>query len=149
LIRSVSSYSNTGDGINAGGANKISNCVATLNGGWGINSTGVDSTIEGCLVNQNTTGGIQVIGSQSLVIGNTIDNSPAGDGLLVGGARCRIDGNHITRSSTGLHVTGTLDVIIRNSVSQSGGTPYNIAAGNDAGPIGTAASSTSPWASFQ
>ena len=60
LISKISSYSNTGDGINASGANKISGCLASLNGGWGIISAGVDSTIESCLINQNTTGGIQV-----------------------------------------------------------------------------------------
>jgi hypothetical protein len=42
----------------------------------------------------------------------------------------------------------TNNIIIRNSVSGNGANNYSIANGNDVGPVGTAATSTSPWANI-
>lgn len=52
-------------------------------------------------------------------------------------------------ATTGISVTGTGNIIVRNSVT--GGTRYSIAAGNSVGPIVTAAgmaANTNPGANF-
>ena len=54
-----------------------------------------------------------------------------------------------TNSSLGIYIyIGTNNVITRNSVWGAGVGNYNIPANNDVGPIGTAATATSPWANF-
>jgi hypothetical protein len=59
------------------------------------------------------------------------------------------------RGNSGTGITAASNggnVITRNSAGgngSSGTDNYNIGGGNDAGPIGSAASSTSPWANLQ
>ncbi len=149
LINRITSLSNGGAGITSGssGAVKISDCMACLNTGFGIVTGGNDATVQNCLVNQNTGGGIQVTG-RSLVQGNTVDNHGGVDGILATGTNDRIQDNHLTNNGVGLHVTGTANFIVRNS-AVGNTTAYTIAGGNDTGPIGSAATSTSPWANLQ
>ena len=81
----------------------------------------------------------------SYVIDNNLRNNDVGI-YAVGGSN-RIEGNHVTDGGTGVKVDGTTNVIIKNS-AQGYRAPYEIVPGNDVGPIGTAASSTSPWANI-
>ena len=71
-------------------------------------------------------------------------------GILVSGDRNRIESNHLTRNTTGLVVPAgsTNNTIIRNSASGNVNPPYSVVAGNDLGPIGTAATAASPWANL-
>jgi parallel beta-helix repeat protein len=89
--------------------------------------------------------GALVVGSNSIVVGNTCTDG----GLRVGGSGNRIDGNTLVGNEIGLIVTGVGNTIHRNAASKNPGGNYQIASGNDAGPISSAAAATSPWANIE
>jgi parallel beta-helix repeat protein len=106
---------------------------------------GDESVVRDSLVHG---GGIGIaIGSGSTVVGNTCTDA-GGAGISVSGSGNRIEGNSFVRNNVGLLVGGTGNTILRNSASQNTGSNYQIASGNDVGPIGTAAAATSPWANI-
>ncbi len=90
--------------------------------------TGDDNTINNNLVAANAALGIGVIGNRNRIEGNH-SNSNASAGIWIGG--------------------GSGNTVFRNSASGNPLGNYSIAAGNDVGPIGTAATSTSPWANIE
>ena len=51
-------------------------------------------------------------------------------------------------NDVGLDVDGVDNVIVGNTASSNIGPNYDIVAGNDVGPIGNAATATSPWANI-
>jgi hypothetical protein len=116
-------------------------------------------TVSDCSLINNYGDGIYLIGSNSRVVGNTIVGNDAGNsatagGIYVAGSNNRIEDNHITQSSPagyGIYVGGgnVNNIIIKNSVVGEGANSYSIGANNDLGPVGTAATSASPWANFQ
>lgn len=131
---------------------------ANVNHGIVIGNGGI---VSDCLVANNGFDGIFVYGNGSQIIGNTLignaANTDGGQGIGVEGSNNRIEGNHVTGTASSrafgygieCDTSGfTNNIIIKNSVSGNGANNYSIASGNDAGPIGTAASSTSPWANI-
>lgn len=123
--------------------------------------TGNGGMVSDCLVANNGFDGIFVYGNGSQIIGNTLignaANTDGGEGIGVEGSNNRIEGNHVTGTASSrafgygiaCNISGfTNNVIIKNSVSGNGANNYAIASGNDVGPVGTAASSTSPWANI-
>lgn len=117
--------------------------------------------VSNCSVHNNTGTGIVVLGNGSQIIGNTLAgnnaaNSASSAGIIVEGLNNRIEGNHVTGSGAAgygiaFNYSGyTNNVIIKNSVAGNGANNYTTAggSGNDCGPVGTAASSTSPWANI-
>ena len=165
----------SGKGITCNGG-LISECIASGNGSFGIYSfsevlvrncqiqtngtafqlnSGIlvpeGSTVSGCFVSEAVYGsnyGIYVDGNGCQVTGNTIYGGVGG--ILVNANNCRVDGNHILNSKNGIYIpfVVTNNVIVRNSVSGSSSLNYYVSAGNDVGPIGTAATATSPWANI-
>ena len=143
---------NAGNGIAGGIVCEIHHCIVAGNTGVGIavSETGL---IENCALNNNTAGGISV-SNWSVVRENTLDFHTTNPAIIVTGMRNRIEANHLTRNQNGIQVTRTNNSIFRNSASGTtgGGTPsgsYNIiGASNDLGPVGTAATATSPWANL-
>lgn len=140
-------------GISGYGGCVISNCSSTFNGGWGFSGlqegAGSDGVqIISCVASSNTAGGIE-IASRSTVRDCTVTGSGNKSGILVSGTGCRIDSNHVTGYATGIQLTGTTNKVIRNSVTGAASTPYAVGSGNDVGPIGTAATSASPWANLK
>ncbi len=115
--------------------------------------------VSGCSVQNNHGAGIFVDGDGSQILDNNLlgnnsgGNSGSG-GIIVEGNNNRIEGNHVTLSGTpgygiAINFSGTTgNVAVRNSVVGNGANNYGVSAGNDLGPVGTAASSTSPWANF-
>jgi hypothetical protein len=152
----VSGWGN--NGITTSGANSTFEHLTVSDNFFGGIVCYGNSAIKDCLVVSNAWYGVTVNGNGgSLVIDNVIaandTANQAGVGALsVVSSNNRIEGNHITgNSGHGLWInadSGVNNIVIRNSVIGFGGNNYVIASGNDVGPIGTAAASTSPWANF-
>ena len=68
---------------------------------------------------------------------------------LVGAACSDDDSDSEETTTTEAEATTTTESEDSSSEDVSGETIVDIAAGNDAGPIGSAASSSSPWANIQ
>lgn len=117
--------------------------------------------VSDCVIQNNQNVGIAVFGNGSQVVGNTLSGNNAGNssnsgGIVLEGSNNRIEGNHVTGSGpTGYGIlfnfsSYTNNVIVKNSVAGNGANNYSTVggSGNDFGPVGTAASSTSPWANI-
>lgn len=111
--------------------------------------------IADCVVSTNNYG-IVLNQAGYLVTGNEIAyNKNAG--ILIQNSNNRIDGNHVAAlsGSYGIELSTPSfyanNVIVRNDVFGAGSASLNYNIGgtaNDVGPIGTAATSTSPWANI-
>jgi hypothetical protein len=159
LIENIVATRNAGWGIddaNDSYTTRIIGCVVQLNGG-GIASTGGINggelaVIRDCVVHNNVGNGIQVkIGST--VQGNVVTATQTGAGIVTTGNANIIDGNKVSGCSNGILLTiGTSEenILTRNIVTntQAGGFNYSYSLVNDIGPIGSAATSTSPWANI-
>lgn len=141
---------NAGSGFAAGDGAAIRGCTAANNGGVGIFANN-GSSIENNLTRANQQDGIYVNFSCA-VIGNNCN----GDGTAAGnhgairaiGQANRIDSNNITYADRGLMIASGGNTIIRNSVKGCT-VNFDIVGGNDVGPVGSAATATSPWANIQ
>jgi parallel beta-helix repeat protein len=135
------------DGVMAG-AGVIRQVLTRANGSRGIalqDLTG--GTIEDCQAIENVDTGI-VIYYNGIVTNNNVYHN-GGFGILAAYTGSRVEANHVVSSGNpGIFVNGTGNVIIRNTAIANAGGNYNIAPGNDAGPVGTAATATSPWANI-
>lgn len=146
---------NGSDGFHATDNTQIIHCHAIGNHGDGI-IVSHDALVSGCLANQNYTSGIFIFFPNCAVLNNTCDGnntsgSPFGAGITVDDSNNRVEGNHVTANVlNGISVLSsyTNNVIFGNSVIGNGANDYVYPAGNDVGPIGTAAASTSPWANI-
>lgn len=134
-----------GDGISISQGCNVIDCVVDNCGDDGILASGSGNRIERCVSYFNGGDGIEASGDNAVVKCTAYNNSLAG--IHVTGADNRIDGNDVTDNVRGIDVDAAGNVIIRNTASGSG-TDYDILAGNDVGPIGTAAAATSPWANI-
>jgi parallel beta-helix repeat protein len=154
-VENCQALQNQSHGIQTAGYSQILNCQSVANVGRGIYVT-FRCVVSGCAVSDNTYSGIYVYDYQSQVVGNTVSyNNLSGNsdeaGILVYDAENRIEANHVEANGfAGIYVRTnyTGNVIIRNSVSGSGPNNYLFPGGNDVGPIGTAATATSPWANI-
>jgi len=145
-IIACTAQANSANGFTLSTASVISDCTARNNGGDGIDGT-TNAIIKGCVAMANLNDGIQV-NSGAYVTGNnsTVNGLGGADGagIHATGANNRIDGNHVTINDRGIDVDAAGNTIVRNSASGNT-TEYDIVAGNDTGPITTAAAATSPW----
>lgn len=107
---------------------------------------------EGSLLDSRATGfgpiGILVQGNGSTIANNTVRNANTA-GIRVTAANCRIDGNFVVENSKGIQVTNTGNIVIRNTARNNSAGNFDIVAGNDMGPIGSASATASPWANLQ
>lgn len=142
--------SGSGYGIATAANCQIADCRVDFNGApissmsGGI-LAGDGTRVSGCTLTDNWEVGIWATGA-SVILENSVSNT-AGFGMIVTGSRGRIDSNHVTGNTVGLRVDGTGNTVVRNS-ARANTTQYAVLAGNDAGPIGTAAAATSPWANI-
>ena len=112
--------------------------------------------MSGCTCNYNGLSGIYVYFPGCAVINNTCDhnntrNSGVDAGIYIDDSNNRVDGNHVTYNrGYGIAVAPSYvnNIVIRNTASETAGFNYDIPSGNDPGTIGTAATSTSPWANI-
>jgi hypothetical protein len=167
IVRSSSAYDNGLTGIISWDSSLIIGCVAKGNR-WGLSVNegsavvdsvavandwvGIDansnSRVDRCSSSINVGIGIAV-GSSSTIVANHSQGNQT-HGISVTGSDNRLDGNHVTGNTEyGISCNGTGNVIIRNSTSGNSSGDFDITSGNDVGPIGTAATATSPWANLQ
>ena len=132
VVDSTSSQNN-GDGIE--GSN-LKGCKAERNKGDGISATihnsGAGASIQDCVASYNTGNGIRTADASKIVNNTATENgfeTGNGAGIRVSGQKCRIDSNHVADNDRGIEVTGTRNLIVRNS-SRSNGQNYVIVAGN-------------------
>jgi parallel beta-helix repeat protein len=131
---------------------EISGCIVMNNGGIGLDLHKGYGIVSDCLVASNGLYGISISTPGWQVLGNNCVSNAA-IAILINSGNNQIEGNHIvTRSGVaGIEVTGSgysNNVVIKNIVSGNGANNYLNPGNNDFGPIGTAASSTNPWANI-
>jgi parallel beta-helix repeat protein len=145
----------TGNGLNgitAGVACSVLACTVQTNGVAGI-LVSTNSLVKDCTADYNVKNGIQA-GTGCLIEHNTCSVNGGGNtgdgGIRCTGSSNRVDSNHLTgNNANGLYLDGSGNTIVRNSAKVNISTNYFVGAGNDVGPIGSAATSTSPWANLQ
>jgi len=158
-IEGCTAFENAANGISAGVGSSVLNCVAYSNGTNGIlaANTGfltptnpASVRIAGCVSRSNAGNGIQT-GNRCVLENNNCAGNVFAQ-FLVTGSACRVDGNHATGGQRGFSVTGTDNLIIRNSAQGATAANYDIVAGNhDAARFtspGSSFASTSPWTNF-
>lgn len=137
-------------GISGTDAVTVTGCTATNNTGRGI------AVNNGCRVVDNLTRNNGLDGIFSNFSSEIVGNNCNGDGTAAGvqgaitvvGQANRVEGNNITYADRGLYITNSANVVTRNTVKGCT-VNFDIVGGNDVGPIGSAATSTSPWANIQ
>jgi hypothetical protein len=155
VVQSVVARQNYGHGMIVKEGSTVADCSVMSNGGSGIyfnvNSSG-GPTIRGCTVHANNGHGIRVIGNGSRVVGNHCTynglNALSSAGISINGSGNLIEGNTVLTSEFGIQVIDVGNTIVRN-IANFNVVEYDIASGNDVGPIGYAATATSPWANLQ
>jgi len=174
VVRDCNCENNATHGIVIFGGGIISGCTANNNGATGIDMANgmvlgcfainnsqngilvAPGTVSGCFVQNNKYSGIYVDEPNSTVIANTCIGNNTGNfsthaGICINDSNNRVEDNHVTGSGHGgIQVNGSYvnNVIIKNSVSGNGANNYVVPAGNDVGPVGVAATATSPWANI-
>lgn len=163
--------SNDAAGLIAGNSCSITNCTSSGNGTSGI-AVSDGCTIANCTVNNNTGTGI-LANNGCRIAGNMVrnnqqdgvrvnfscvvaDNNCNGDGAAAGthgaitviGQGNRVEGNNISYADRGLYITAGGNTVFRNCL-KSCTVNFEIAVGNDVGPIGSTSTATSPWANIQ
>lgn len=138
----------------------LEHLTVSANGHNGI-VTANGYSVSDCSILNNQWVGILVDGDGSQVVDNTLSGNNAANnsnmgGIVLEGSNNRIEANHVTGSGTAgygiaFNYSGfNNNIIIKNTVAGNGANNYTIAggSGNDCGPVGTAATSTSPWANI-
>jgi len=131
--------------------NEVRRCRIYGNGTFGIYMNGY-TMVADSLVSSNSAEGMRLDpGSRgSQITGNTCISNAAG-GIVIGDSASYIADNYVVTSSgvIGINVSSaayTNNVIVRNNVAGNGANNFSVFPGiNDVGPIGNAATNTSPW----
>lgn len=105
----------------------------------------------------NKTNGISVSGAYAAVTGNTASlNGTTGStfaGIFCGSIYARVEGNQASGNiGYGINVAAPApagNAVLRNNARGNTVLSYSISASNDAGPLGQAATATSPFANLQ
>ena len=157
-LEGCTAFDNSANGILGGPGGRISGCTAYSNGTNGIALLNSGITIifpnggmvQNCVSRANTGNGIQVGSRVQVLNNNCTDNTFAGISVI--GSSCRIDSNNCGGGQRGFHVTGTANLIIRNSAADFSVDDFTIVAGNrDASIIvnpGSGFVNTTPWSNF-
>jgi parallel beta-helix repeat protein len=166
------SISNRSTGISAAAGSLVQDCTVARNGsngifgdsgirviGCNVYSNGFDgihvragSTVSRCTARGNGDDGIEVANDCSVsdnhCSGNGSSPSSTGAGIHATLPGNRIEGNHAVQNDNGYRIEAGSSTLFRNS-ARANGTNWVIAVGNDVGPIGPAATSTSPFANIE
>ncbi|WP_040549105.1 right-handed parallel beta-helix repeat-containing protein [Pedosphaera parvula] len=150
---------NSGTGFDCFGiGDAIRKCRIASNNGNAIhiNSDNGANVIEDCEIENNSLYGIYGPGTGgSFIARNNFSLNVAG-GIVISDSNNYIEGNHVV-TSVGVHgisitSSGYTNNVVAKNVVVGGGSASNnysnIGGANDFGPIGSAASATSPWANI-
>lgn len=136
VITGSTASNNTGNGFSASGSATITDCVAAGNDGNGF-LVNASANVQRCTARLNGLNGIQA-GSAGIIMGNQCGTNgqaaAGGAGILITGIDTRVEGNNVTTTDRGIQVTGTGNIIVRNTCSGNT-TDWVIAANNIYGPI--------------
>lgn len=149
-VTGCSSHGNSDSGYYVSDGSTISGCTATENLARGIFANN-GCKVTGCLTRNNQSDGISVNYSSAVSDNNCNGDGAANGshgGIRVVGQANRIDSNNVSYGDRGLLIEQGGNVVLRNT-SKGCVVNFEIAAGNDSGPIGSAATATSPWANIQ
>jgi hypothetical protein len=130
----------------------VRGCTIANNNSYGILFGGAGAALDNDITGIGTYGIYVYAGSQ--IIGNRLINADIGYPIYIvyGGNGSRVDNNTLVvlPGGVGIDILGltTNNIVTRNVVIGGGANNYLIPAGNDVGPIGTAATATSPWANI-
>jgi hypothetical protein len=149
----ISGWGPLSDGILSLGNNVYFENLNISAGSVGLQCNGDGGVVKNCTISHAGQWGLYLVGSNYLVscnyfLENNAGNNLNGDAMLINSANNRIDGNIVAGSSPsgyGIWVAGTNNIVTRNSVTGNGANNYVIVSGNDAGPVGSASTNTSPW----
>lgn len=157
-VRDCVAYLNGGDGIHCQ-IGEVRNCESLQNSGIGIYVS--PGTVSDCVAQNNLQSGIYLDAPAGQAVGNTCIGNNAYSttnqaGIFVNDNRNRIEGNHVSNSGyAGIKVNNSQhdNLIIKNSVMNSGTFNYVFNTNQIAGPIITSLASgvitnNSPWANF-
>ncbi len=142
---------NTGDGLRAGKGSDVARCTAQLNDGHGVRLD-ENGTISGCVAKESGRDGIRVVGGCHVFDCTATANGEFGAGIRVLGQHNRIEGNRLSGNTVGLEVTGTRNLIVRNTATANGD-DFSLEDGNAHGSLIRVTGSgdvtiTDAWANF-
>lgn len=150
----VVSY-NASSGIIFGDNSTLTDCVVSHNED-GVLMQGSGSVVSGCDATYNNAYGFSVSGGDNKLVGNHAVGNVGGFNLP--GINVDVEGNSATNNTLqgnanafGFDVSfGTGTTLTKNTARNNGASNYRTdgCVGCDIGPIGTAASATSPWANI-
>lgn len=147
----VDNWGDNGVNLSLASYVKVTNVRAVSNGDHGI-AVGYHGIISGCIVAGNGFGnysgaGIAVIDGCH-VRGNMCQGNLSG--IYLEGRGNRIEENHLRQNDEGIAAWSGVggNIIVKNSAGDSYVVAYDIHPANDVGPIGSASTSTSPWANI-
>lgn len=164
VARHCALTSNTQVGIDVGSSCLVEDCAVYAGAGVGIRFAGQGSIVRHCTVWRQYDDGIRFDGcGDCCAIDNLVTQN--GNGIHVkfggvppsGGNSNRIDGNQVGNNG-GYAAAGigilldpgiTTMQVMRNTARNNHGGNYSIPSGNDVGPIGSATTSTSPFANLE
>lgn len=150
-IQDCAAYNNSATGIAATAKSTVRDCTLFANNGPGI-VAGVGSTVRGNTVRQNSGDGIIVPNDCHVLENHCTQNGGAGIRVTIAGNR--IEANNLVINQQGIWLQGSANVVVRNTARWNpgsgsiGSSNYVGTAGNEVGPIGSAATATSPWANL-
>jgi parallel beta-helix repeat protein len=140
---------NSQEGFLVSDGNTLSGCSATSNlaDGFELNN---GNSLTRCTARSNRFDGIRA-GWSNQIVENLLDgngNGSVGASIHLTGSQNRVDSNNCVSADYGLDVDVGGNAILRNTCRGNGDNYGQIVGGNDVGPIGTLATSTSPWANI-
>lgn len=172
-LRQCRSENNSGYGLSLTSSRAL-DCEVSYNSSAAVNCLGIGDEIRGCritfnqntaifcgagnganiiadcLIANNTFYGIYTAGTgRSIITGNNFSQN-AGGGIVLNDANNRVENNHVVTANgvVGIGSSSTNNVVVKNVVAGGGSANYSSSFGDDFGPIGSAATATSPWANI-
>lgn len=130
----------------------------------GINSSGMNVTVQGLTVSSNALYGIEVTGNNSSITGNNVagnnrSNTSGYSGILVSGNNNLVQNNHVIStlggtSAAGIFALGTGTIVIQNYVEGNGANDIEWGTGAIVGQYinttsGELITNTIPWGNLE
>lgn len=151
MVVNCDSGNNGANGIETGDDSRVIGCIATINVGNGIYASS-GSLVSGCTASDNNLNGIRTDSNGHILNNTCISNSEFSPedkaGVFALGHYNRIEGNHLESNAYGIRLDGVYNTVVRNTATLNSIQNFFYVTPNDIGPIGTAATATSPWANL-
>lgn len=155
VIADCSVQGNGTDGITTGQGCVVRHCTAGNSGRHGI-AVIAGTTVEGCTARGNGEDGINATWQTRLIGNICISNgaaSASGAGIRITSWGSRVEDNMCCGNDKGIVVSGTDNVVVKNTAKQSSNVNFEVVAGNELAPVVTNPgsnnySTATPWSNF-